>query len=150
MQKLKHAAEFTMNGYSMNISIVFSSFILVFVSITQLSFIVLHKFIATGFYTYKYTGIIQHEWNDLIQYNVQLSSLNKSRSDEAVGTWLCSGPILPLWIFDLFEQRHLVGTWASKTGATILQSNLTIQHYCLSDYFGYRRIHVLMLLKITF
>lgn len=45
----------------MNISIVFSSFILVFVSITQLSFIVLHNFIVTGFYTYKYTGIIHRE-----------------------------------------------------------------------------------------
>lgn len=55
-----------------------------------------------------------------MQCNVMFSSLKKIPFDEAVGTWLYFGPIIPLWIFDLFKQRHLVGARASKMGATIL------------------------------
>lgn len=67
------------------------SFLLLFQSLCQLSFIVLHNFIVSGLYTYKYTCIIHFESNDLKQCDVQFIFLEKNGIHEAVGAWLYSG-----------------------------------------------------------
>lgn len=66
---LKHAAEFTMNGYWMNNSIVFPSFILMFVPITQLSpLLFLTTSLSQAFTLVIYTL-------HLTQYNTRYSNL---------------------------------------------------------------------------
>lgn len=132
----------------MNISVVIASFILVVLSITQPPFIVLHNFIVTGFYTYKYTCIIHPELNDLIQCSDQFSK------EKSIG-WSCRYLVVPrahpsFVDFWSFRTATSCGNLGFQNGRAILNSNLNIQHYCLSDYTGYRRVHVLILLKIKF